>query len=116
VRFLADENFDNDILKGVRRRIPEFECLRAQDTDLMGRPDQEVLAWAAEHDYVLLSHDVNTMPGYYQERLDAGLPVPILFLAHQDKPIGQVIGDLVLIVGASEETEWQGRIEYLPFQ
>ncbi len=114
MRFLADENFDNDILKGVLRRIP-VEYLRAQDTHLMGRSDQEVLAWAAENGYILLSHDVNTMPGYYQERLDSALPVPILFLVHQDKPIGQVIDDLELIVAYGDQSEWEGRIEFLPF-
>ena len=39
IRFLADENFDNEIVRGVQRRVPEAEFLRVQDTDLAGQPD-----------------------------------------------------------------------------
>ena len=32
IHFLADENFDNTILRGVQRRHAEFSFLRVQDT------------------------------------------------------------------------------------
>jgi len=105
MRFLADENFDNEILRGVRRRVPEVEFLRVQDTDLAGQPDTKLLTWAAQHDYILLTHDVNTMRGYYYERLKADLPVPGVFLVHGWKPISEVIDSLELILGASDEGE-----------
>ncbi len=31
MKWLADENFDNDILRGIIRRLPEFDVVRAQD-------------------------------------------------------------------------------------
>jgi hypothetical protein len=31
VKWLADENFDNDILRGIRRRVTGFDVLRVQD-------------------------------------------------------------------------------------
>ena len=31
VKWLADENFDNDILRGIRRRVAGFDVVRAQD-------------------------------------------------------------------------------------
>lgn len=48
LRFLADENFNNDILRGVLRRTPDVDILRVQDVGLSGRPDPEILAWAAQ--------------------------------------------------------------------
>lgn len=114
MRFLADENFNNDILRGIRRRMPEVELLRVQDTELESQPDTMILEWAARHGYIVLTHDVNTMRGYFYERVKADLPVPGLFLAHGDRPVGQVIDTLELILRASDQSEWQGAITYIP--
>ncbi len=114
IRFLADENFNNEILRGVQRRVPDAEILRVQDTELESQPDPLVLEWAARHGYVVLTHDVNTMRGYFYQRVKADLPVPDLFLVSGAKPIGPVIDSLELILLTSDESEWQGRIEYLP--
>ena len=115
IRFLADENFDNEIVRGVRRRVSEAEFLRVQDTELAGKSDPMILEWAARHGYIVLSHDVNTMRGFFYDRVKADLPVPGLFLIHGTKPIGEVIDALELILLVSDEAEWQGRIEYVPF-
>lgn len=114
MRFLTDENFDNEIIRGVVRRIPDAEFVRVQDTELFGKPDPLLLEWALEHDYFLLTHDVNTMRGYFYERVDVELPVPGLFLVPRRKPIGEVIEALELIILASEPAEWAGKITYLP--
>ena len=34
VRFVIDEDFDNDILRGVLRRLPNLDIVRAQDVGL----------------------------------------------------------------------------------
>lgn len=114
MRFLADENFNNEILRGLERRIPGVDIARVQDTELAGEPDTLVLEWAVQNDFIVLTHDVNTMRGYFYERVNAELPVPGLFLVHGTKPVGEVIEALELIVLASEENEWQGEIRYLP--
>lgn len=114
MRFLADENFNYDIVRGVRRHVPEVEILRIQDTELYSKPDPEVLAWATEKDYIVLTHDVNTMPAYFYQRIETQLPVPGLFVVHNDKSIGKIIDDLVLLILASDESEWRGTIRYLP--
>jgi hypothetical protein len=115
MRFLADENFNNEIIRGLERRVPAVDITRVQDTELAGEPDTLVLEWALQHDFIVLTHDVNTMRGYFYERVKAELPVPGLFLVHGTKPVGEVIEALELIVLASEENEWQGEIRYLPF-
>ena len=36
LRFLADEDFDNDIVRGMLRRLPTMDIVRAQDVGLSG--------------------------------------------------------------------------------
>ncbi len=115
IRLLADENFNNEILRGLRRRIPGADFTRVQDTEMAGQSDPSILDWAAHHRYIILSHDVNTMRGYYYERLNAGLPLPGLFLIHGTTPIGTAIEALELIILASDDSDWQGSITFLPF-
>lgn len=114
MKFLADENFNNDILRGVWRRIPDASFTRVQDTAIIGADDPHVLEYAAERGYVLLTHDVNTMRGYFYERLEAELPLPGLFLVHKQTPVGKVVDVLELIILASDDSEWIGQITYIP--
>jgi hypothetical protein len=63
---------------------------------------------------ILLTHDVQTMPAFACERMDAGLPMPGVIEIRLQLPIGQVIEDLLMIIGANDEAEWQNRVVYLP--
>lgn len=40
--FLADENFDGTILRGLQRRRPDLDVARVQDMGLSGRDDPAV--------------------------------------------------------------------------
>ena len=66
MRFLADENLDNDILRGVRDALDtnsaDFDVIRVQDTKIYPADDLTVLAWAAQEQRILLTHDAKTMP------------------------------------------------------
>ncbi len=115
MKFLADENFNNLILRGVQRRVPEAEIIRVQDTELYEASDPELLAWATEYEYFILSHDENTLIGYFYERIAQNLTVYGLFIAHEKTPVGEIVDSLVVIIKASSADEWVGRIHYLPF-
>jgi len=114
IRFLADENFNGVIVTGLRLLVPTVEILRIQDTELDQRPDPIILSWAAEKRYALLTHDVNTMPGYFYDRAKANQPLPLLFMVHNDKPIGAVIKSLQFIIETDDEAAWAGIPQYLP--
>jgi hypothetical protein len=45
-RLLADENFNNQIVRGVLRQSPDIDIVRVQDVDLSGVDDPTVLEWA----------------------------------------------------------------------
>ena len=72
----ADENFNNDILRGLLRRNPGLDIVRVQDVGLRHAPDPIVLEWAAQEGRVLLTHDRNTVTKYAYERVIAGKPMP----------------------------------------
>jgi len=115
MRFLADENFDNDILRGVLRENPDFDVIRVQDTEIYQADDSTLLAWAARENRILLSHDVNTLVGLAYQRIAKGLPTPgVIEITKQKISIGQAIDELILIEGASEAEEWENKVTYLP--
>jgi predicted nuclease of predicted toxin-antitoxin system len=114
IRFVADENFNNHIVRGLLLRNPEVDIVRIHDVGLSSADDPTILEWTVKESRILLTHDVETMPDFAYTRVRAGLPIPAIFIVDQDIPIGQVIDDLSLIVECSEENEWDGQIHYLP--
>jgi hypothetical protein len=114
LRFLTDENFDNRILAGLRRRLPRLDVVRIQDSGLIGAEDPEVLAWAAMEARILLTHDVATMPAYAYERVKAGAEMPGVIEVPLSLPIAQAIEDLLLLIYGSQPGEWKNQVVYLP--
>lgn len=116
IAFAADENFNNDILRGLVRRNPELDIIRIQDAGLSGADDRAVLEWAAQQSRVLLTHDVTTITHYAYDRIKSGLGMPGVFEVGYALPVGQVINDLLLIAECSLDGEWEGQIHYLPLR
>ena len=114
IPLLFDENIDRDIVRGLELRLPDLDFLTVQGVGLQGRPDDEILEWAAAHHRILVTHDVRTIPRYAGDRIRAGLPMPGVFGAAKTLPVGLVIDDLLLLATCSLEGEWQNRIVYLP--
>ena len=113
---VADENFNNDIVRGLLRRAPHIDIVRIQDVGLSGADDETVLAWAANAGRVLLTHDVQTITRFAYDRVRERLPMPGVFEISRTVPIGVVINDLMLLVEASEAGEWEGQVRYLPLR
>ena len=72
LQLLADENFNGDTVRGLLLRQTELDLLRVQDIGLAGADDPEILAWAAQNNRILLTHDRATIPEYAYERVAAG--------------------------------------------
>ena len=114
LRLAADENFNNDIVRGLIRRNPRLNIARVQDAGLSGADDAAVLESAASESRVLVSHDVSTLTRYAYERIKAGKPMPGVFEVSTNLAIGRAIDDLLLLIECSVEGEWEGQVRYLP--
>jgi hypothetical protein len=112
----ADENFNNDIVRGAMRRRPELDMVRVQDAGLSGADDATVLEWAAQQRRVFFTHDVSTMTRFAYERVVSGKPMPGIFEVSRDLSISQAVDDLLLIAECSLEGEWEGQVRYLPIR
>ena len=112
----ADENFNNDILRGLFRRQPGLDVVRVQDAGLTGASDAAVLEWAAREGRMLLTHDVSTLTRWAYERTRAGLRMTGVFQVSRDLPLGVAIEDILLLAECSEPGEWEGEVRYLPLR
>jgi hypothetical protein len=116
LQFAADENFNNDIVRGIRRRNPTVDIVRVQDVGLSGADDPSVLRWAAETGRLSLTHDAATVTKYAYDRVRAGQVMPGVFEVSRVVPIAVAIDELLLIAECSLEGEWEGQVRYLPLR
>jgi hypothetical protein len=114
MKFAADENFDNRILRGLLRRQPQVDIVRIQDTEIASAADPVVLAWAAQEGRILLTHDEKTIPRYAYERIAAGELLTGVVVASDTLALSGVIEDLEVIVLCSTMADWHHRVQRLP--
>jgi hypothetical protein len=79
-----------------------------------GTDDQTLLQFAAEEGRVLLTHDVETLVGYAWERVRSGIAMPGVIAVLTNRPIGQVIEDLEVLLLASRADDLESQIRFLP--
>ncbi|WP_304607856.1 DUF5615 family PIN-like protein [Leptolyngbya sp. PCC 6406] len=113
LRLLADENFNNQLVRGILRRRSEIDIVRVQDVGLSETDDRVILEWAAQQGRILLTHDVETMTRYAYERAQAGLEMPGVFEISRSVPVRLAIEEIILITEGSFEGEWEGQVQYL---
>ena len=63
---------------------------------------------------MLVSHDVGTMPDHFRKLRNDGKHSAGVFLVPQNLEVGKAIEELLLIWLASEASEWENRLEWLP--
>lgn len=114
IRLVADENFNNDIVRRLLRLRPNLDIVRVQDVGLRTADDPVILDWAAREQRILLSHDKRTIPRYAYERIVSGLPMPGVFIVSRDVAARLVIEDIVLLADLSLDGEWENQVRFLP--
>lgn len=113
IRFQADADFNEDVVAGLLRRVPEMDFQTAGEADLRGLSDPAVLARAAADGRVLVSHDGKTMPSHFAEFITSGKS-PGLLIVPQNLNTQAAIEELLLVWAASAADEWTNRIARLP--
>jgi len=114
IRFLADADLNQAIVKGVRGREPALDLMSAAEAHLEGLSDLEVIVFAASQGRILISHDTSTMPVHFAGYLRTGGGSPGVLLVRQRASYGQVIEAILTIWSASNAAEWVDQIYYLP--
>jgi hypothetical protein len=114
LHWLSDENLNGDLVRGLRLRRPNLDLVRVQDVGLSEADDPTVLAWAAENNRIILTHDRATMPDFAYERLAEGLTMAGLVVINDRMPIRQAIDETILLEDCMSDEEWQGLVLYLP--
>ena len=117
MKWLADENLRNAIIRGIVRRAPAFDILRVQDIpEVSGSNDLAVLNYATAEGRVVITHDLSTMVSAANTQLRVrSRCTPILFVP-DSLPIGVVIEEILLLDQCSVETDWAAGVLYLPLQ
>jgi predicted nuclease of predicted toxin-antitoxin system len=114
VSYQADADFNEDIVSGVLRRVPEIDFQTAYEAALESLTDLEVLALAAQEGRILVTHDRRTMPAHFGQFIKNNQS-PGLLIVSQKAVLLSVIEDLILIWTASEAEEYVNSIRTLPF-
>lgn len=113
-RFLADENLESAIVHGLRLHEPQLDILVSGEAGILGFSDPDVLAYAAENDRILISHDKRTLPHHFAQFQADGHNSPGLMLISRKFAIGKAIEALLLVWHASAHSEWSNTITRLP--
>ena len=116
MRFATDENFDGNILKGLRQRLGNLDVVRIQDTELYSAPDPVVLEWAAKENWIVLTHDVQTLVNDAYARIKQGLTMPGVILVPNTLAIGIAIDELEIVMGAGTFDDFQDRVTFIPMR
>ncbi|MBK6994983.1 MAG: DUF5615 family PIN-like protein [Lewinellaceae bacterium] len=95
------------ITAGLRRR--GVEVLTCQEADLGRAPDEEILTFAAENDWVVFSQDDDFLKiCSLEEPLHKGL-----VYSHKRNSIGRIIAGLMLIHEILEAEEMENHVEFV---
>lgn len=113
IRFQADADFNQNVVRAVKRRQAAIDFQTADEAGLRGLRDQEVLAAAAREGRILVTHDRHTMPQHFADFLST-MQSPGVFILSQHLPISQAVEELLMVWQASEAEEWVDTIQALP--
>lgn len=114
MRLLFDENFNQRIVRGLKLELPNVEFEIAQNCGLKGKPDAKVLEWANENDFVLVTHDLKTVPKFAYQRVAESQKMIGVIAVPDNLPIGQAIDELAITVECVSPPELENRVLYLP--
>lgn len=113
IRFQADADFNQNIVRALRRRQPAIDFQTADEAGLRGLDDTEVLAIAGLQGRILVSHDRRTMPQHFADFLTIQHS-PGVFILSQYLPISPAVEELLMLWEASEAEEWIDTLQALP--
>ena len=121
LRYLLDENLRGPVWTALERANAfrndvalEIACLGEQIDLPLGAADDEILRWAGQYDFVLVSTDLRTMPQHLAAHLQTGFPCPGVFLVALPSSIPELLETLSYYADDPEESQWRDQIAFIP--
>ena len=114
LRLLIDQDLDHVILRGLLLRVPKLDVITAHQAGLSNATDPELLAWAAEQECIVVTHDRRTMPYHAAGRIARAEKIAGIIVVSRQLPVSKVINELEIIVSCSDMIEWENVIKHLP--
>lgn len=117
MKWLADENFRNAIIRGLLRRRPRLDIVRAQDMPgVAGQDDLTLLQAATDESRIVLTHDLSTMVPAMTEHSQRHLKCAFIVFVPDSMPVADVIEQILLLEECAVESDWTAGVLYLPLR
>ena len=113
VRFLADANFNQKIVRGLLIREPAIDFELPEAVIPEKTADPQVLELAESLGRVLVTHDITTMPGWFQQCVERSRCAGLI-LVPDKLSICEAVEDRLLIWHLTEAEEWINHMQRLP--
>ncbi len=116
LKYLMDENVDPIYTTQLRRQKPDLFVLAVGELTAppRGTQDPEILCWCQEHGFILITNNRKSMPVHLSDHIAQGRHIPGIFILNPKLSVGENLEELILIADASNEDEYQDRIDFLP--
>lgn len=115
IRLLADEDFHRVLVRSLRERLPPGTVVTVQELGWRGTGDSDLLRFAAESGFVVISHDHNTLIGAAYQRIARGDGCPGVIAVPQrwHSTVGALLEDIELLL-AFQEDELESQVRHVP--
>ena len=114
LRLATEEDVHGDIFRRLRRESG-LDFVRVQDVGYAQTPDPIILDWAATELRVLVTPDLNSMVGFAWGRVRAGLPMVGVLALLDNRGVGRVIDDILLVARCYTVDEMKDQVWYIPW-
>lgn len=117
LRFLADEDFNHDLLAHLRSIEPTLDIVAVGEPEAppKGTKDRELLVAAATMQRTLVSGDRSTLPRHLGDFFRGGHHMAGLILLRGGFSLSRLASEIRLIWFATEAEEWIDRTDYIPY-
>ncbi|MGH2609102.1 MAG: hypothetical protein ACRDHF_08430 [Tepidiformaceae bacterium] len=113
-RVLTDQDFNEDIIRGLARRVADLDWMPLRRAGNIRSRDAEVLRIALADDRILLSHDAKTLHPLALRLIAEGSPVPRVVVVPKVMAWRIAIDELELLLLAGTERDWGVGVVRLP--
>jgi hypothetical protein len=111
IRYLFDEHIPALVADFLCEKEPTAEIIQA-NYRFPGLPDPDLLEWATENDYILVSQDVNTLIGFAYKRIENNIATAGVFILRQGASYAAWLEDLLAALLLSDSDEWKNLVTF----